>query len=110
MQGCSPDTGVHFYDKIMLNHSHVIESWCDSNHPTVMSSSSPLPDPFETSPRASPVNIITIEGINHPSLFLPIPAVCNLLDWFLIELSDPHLGFILVDRPVDCAIKQVYPT
>ncbi|KAF8596760.1 hypothetical protein BDV93DRAFT_500197 [Ceratobasidium sp. AG-I] len=40
----------------------------------MMSVVSPLPDPFETSPRASPVNIITIEGINHPSLFLPIPA------------------------------------
>ncbi|KAG9096315.1 hypothetical protein FS749_008761 [Ceratobasidium sp. UAMH 11750] len=33
-----------------------------------------IPNPFEASPRLSPANEITIEGINHPSLFLPIPS------------------------------------
>ncbi|QRV88651.1 TPR-like protein [Ceratobasidium sp. AG-Ba] len=33
-----------------------------------------IPDPFQASPRLSPTNEITIQGINHPSLFLPIPS------------------------------------
>ncbi|KAB5589824.1 hypothetical protein CTheo_6726 [Ceratobasidium theobromae] len=38
-----------------------------------MSALSPIPDPFESTPRASPTNDIVIEGLNHPTLFLPIP-------------------------------------
>ncbi|KAG9114915.1 hypothetical protein FRC07_007585 [Ceratobasidium sp. 392] len=37
-------------------------------------STTPIPDPFQSTPRLSPANEIVVQGINHPSLFLPIPA------------------------------------
>ncbi|KAF8757851.1 kinetochore assembly [Rhizoctonia solani] len=40
----------------------------------IMSVPSPIPNPFEATPRASPVNEIVIEGLNHPTLFLPLPT------------------------------------
>jgi hypothetical protein len=40
-----------------------------------MSVPSPVPNPFEATPRASPTDEIVIEGLNHPNLFLPIPTV-----------------------------------
>ncbi|CAE6542400.1 unnamed protein product [Rhizoctonia solani] len=62
-----------------------------------MSIPSPLPDPFETTPRASPTNEIVIEGLNHPTLFLPIPTtdpLNALLSKHIAVEARPHRDLV----------------
>ncbi|KAG8691759.1 hypothetical protein FRC11_010630 [Ceratobasidium sp. 423] len=62
-----------------------------------MSIPSPIPDPFETTPRASPTNEIVIEGLNHPTLFLPIPAtdpLNALISKYIPVEARPHRDLV----------------
>ncbi|KAL5633425.1 hypothetical protein ACGC1H_003798 [Rhizoctonia solani] len=62
-----------------------------------MSIPSPIPDPFEITPRASPTNEIVIEGLNHPTLFLPIPTtdpLNALLSKYIPVEARPHRDLV----------------
>ncbi|CAE6429027.1 unnamed protein product [Rhizoctonia solani] len=62
-----------------------------------MSIPSSIPDPFEATPRASPTNEIVIEGLNHPTLFLPIPTadpLNALLSKYIPAEARPHRDLV----------------
>ncbi|CAE6369073.1 unnamed protein product [Rhizoctonia solani] len=62
-----------------------------------MSVPSLIPNPFEATPRASPTNEIVIEGLNHPTLFLPIPTtdpLNALLSKYVPAEARPHRDLI----------------
>ncbi|CAE6471789.1 unnamed protein product, partial [Rhizoctonia solani] len=64
---------------------------------SAMSIPSPIPDPFEITPRASPTNEIVIEGLNHPTLFLPIPTtdpLNALLSKYIPVEARPHRDLV----------------